>query len=58
MGSFVLPLGVAWELTRFLSRHRLSFEPAVTHRFPIEDAPGAYRLADMGRTGKVLLTWE
>jgi len=58
MGSFVLPLGMAWELVRFLLSHRLSFEPAVTHRFPIEEASEAYRLFATGKTGKVVFVWE
>ncbi|MBM4043967.1 MAG: zinc-binding dehydrogenase [Planctomycetes bacterium] len=58
MGSFVLPLGMAWELVEFLVNHQLSFEPAVTHRFRIEQAPEAYRLFETGKTGKVMFVWE
>jgi threonine dehydrogenase-like Zn-dependent dehydrogenase len=57
MGSFVLPLGMAWELARFMVSQHLSFEPAVTHRFPIDQAPEAYALADAGKGGKVLFVW-
>lgn len=58
MGTFVLPLWMAWELVHFLTRHQLSFAPAATHFFPIDKAPEAYRLADEGKTGKVVFTWE
>ena len=58
MGSFVLSLGLAWNLVDFTARYRLPFEKAVTHRFAIEDAPEAYRLFDAGRTGKVMFIWE
>jgi len=58
MGSFVLSLGLAWDLVKFTARHNLRFEDAVTHRFSIEDAPEAYRLADEGRTGKVVFVWD
>jgi propanol-preferring alcohol dehydrogenase len=58
MGSFVLPLGMAWELVRFLVEHGVSFEPAITHRFPIDQAAEAYRVADGGRSGKVIFAWE
>ena len=58
MGSFVLSLGIAWDLVNFTARHNLAFEDAVTHRFSIEDAQEAYRLADEGRTGKVVFVWE
>jgi threonine dehydrogenase-like Zn-dependent dehydrogenase len=30
----------------------------ITHRFPIEDAPQAFRIFDQGKTGKVILEWE
>ena len=58
MGSFVLPLGMAWDLVRFLDQQRLSFEPLVTHRFPLEDAPEAYQVADEAQSGKVIFTWD
>jgi propanol-preferring alcohol dehydrogenase len=58
MGSFVLPLWMAWELVAFLVKHQLSFEPAVTYRFPLEQAPEAYRVFDAGGTGKVVFVWE
>ena len=58
MGSFVLPLWMAWELVDFLEARKLSFEKAVTHRFPIEEAPEAYRVFDGGKTGKVIFEWD
>ena len=58
MGSFVLPLWMAWDMVKFMVDQHVSFEPAVTHRFPLEAAPEAYRLADKGRTGKVVFEWE
>lgn len=57
MGSFVLSLGLAWDLVDFTAQHNLPFEKTVTHRFSIEDAPEAYRLFDAGRTGKVMFVW-
>ncbi|MCC6446805.1 MAG: alcohol dehydrogenase catalytic domain-containing protein [Armatimonadetes bacterium] len=58
MGSFVISLGMAWEMVCFLAEQKISFDPIVTHRFPIEEAPAAYRLADTGRCGKALFVWE
>jgi threonine dehydrogenase-like Zn-dependent dehydrogenase len=58
MGTFVLPLWMAWELVQFLRRHQISFTPVATHFFPIEQAPEAYRLADEAKTGKVVFMWE
>jgi propanol-preferring alcohol dehydrogenase len=57
MGSFVSPIGMFWDLAAFLLRRRIPLESMVTHRFGIEDAPEAFRLADSGRTGKVIFEW-
>jgi len=58
MGSFVLTLGLAWDLVNFTARHNLPFEEAVTHKFSLEDASEAYKIADEGRSGKVVFVWE
>jgi threonine dehydrogenase-like Zn-dependent dehydrogenase len=44
-----------WDLARFLALSGCSFEPAVTHRLPLEEAVEGLRLADEGTTcGKVV----
>ena len=53
--SFVLPLWMSWELVRFLARQRLTFESAVTHRFPLEQAAEAYATFAAGTSGKVII---
>jgi len=58
MGSFVIPLGMSYELVQFLARRKLSFEPLVTHRFPFREGAEAYRVADASRAGKVLFVSE
>ncbi len=58
IGSVVFPLAWAWELVGLCNRAGLSFEPAVTHRFPLAQARAALRLADSGRCGKVLFVPE
>jgi propanol-preferring alcohol dehydrogenase len=58
IGSFVSPIDMYWELAAFLVRHQIPLEAMVTHRFSIEDAPEAFRLADTARTGKVVFEWE
>ena len=58
MGSFVLPIWMSWEMVNFLDAQKISFEGAVTHRFPIEEAPEAYRIFDEGKTGKVVFEWD
>ena len=55
IGSLVFPLSWSWDLARFLATSGLSFERAVTHRFALDAAPEALRLADEGRCGKVIL---
>jgi threonine dehydrogenase-like Zn-dependent dehydrogenase len=54
IGSVVFPLGWMWDLARFLATSGLTFEPAVTHRFPLDKAPEALKLADEGRCGKII----
>lgn len=55
LGSVVFPLGWSWDLARFLAASGTSFEPAVTHRFALDEAQEALRTADEGIGGKVLL---
>ena len=57
MGSFVLPLGMAWEMVACLEARSISFEPIVTHRFTIDRASEAYRTFDDGKSGKVVFEW-
>jgi len=57
-GSWVTSLGHMAELTERLSRWDLHPEKTVTHRFRLEDAAEAYRIADEGRSGKVTIFFE
>lgn len=54
IGSVVFPLGWSWDLARFLATSGLTFEPAVTHHLPLDEAPRALQLADEGRCGKII----
>jgi len=54
IGSVVFPLGWSWDFVRFLAASQMTFEPAVTHRFALDDAPLALETADAGRCGKVV----
>ena len=58
MGSVVFPLGWMWDLVRYCSEGKLTFEPAVTHRFKIDDGVEALRMADESRCGKVMFVWD
>ncbi len=53
--SFVLS---EWGEMLSLVRRGLPVESIVTHRFPIEQAEEAFRLADSRQCGKVLFVWE
>jgi threonine dehydrogenase-like Zn-dependent dehydrogenase len=55
LGSVVFPLGWMWDLARFAGISGLSFEPAVTHRLPLDDAVEGLQLADGAQAcGKVV----
>jgi propanol-preferring alcohol dehydrogenase len=58
MGSFVISLGMSYEMAQFLAAKKVSFDPLVTHRFPFGEGVEAYRVADESRTGKVLFVAE
>lgn len=58
MGSSVSPIGMYWELASFLIKHKIPLGALVTHRFGIEDASEAFRLANTSRTGKVIFEWN
>lgn len=57
MGSFVMPIHGYWDLIDFLIQHDINLESMVTHRFPLSKASEAFRLFDLGSTGKVILEW-
>jgi threonine dehydrogenase-like Zn-dependent dehydrogenase len=55
-GSWVTSLPHMAELAERLARWKLHPEVTVTHRFDLTDAAAAYRIADEGQSGKVVLT--
>jgi threonine dehydrogenase-like Zn-dependent dehydrogenase len=56
-GSWVTSLAHMAALAERLARWGLHPERTVTHRFALEDAAAAYRVADEGRSGKVVITF-
>jgi len=54
-GSWVTSIGHMEELVEKLVRWGLKPETTVTHRFSLEEAAEAYRVADEGQSGKVCL---
>ena len=57
-GSWVTSLRHMEELLEHLVRWELHPERIVTHRFPLEQADEAYRVADRGAAGKVCIVFE
>lgn len=54
LGSVVFPIGWLWDLASFLQQSGTTFEPAVTHRFSLDDSVEALSTADTTAGGKVL----
>jgi 2-desacetyl-2-hydroxyethyl bacteriochlorophyllide A dehydrogenase len=57
-GSWVTSLGHMSELTERLARWNIHPEKTVTHRFPLDQAAEAYRVADQGQSGKVVIVFD
>jgi threonine dehydrogenase-like Zn-dependent dehydrogenase len=55
-GSWVTSLPHMAELAERLARWNLHPEVTVTDRFELADAADAYRLADGGQSGKIVIT--
>ena len=56
-GSHVAPTTAYRPLVELVQSRQVSVERLVTHRYPLEEAPEALRLADTGTTGVVAFTW-
>jgi threonine dehydrogenase-like Zn-dependent dehydrogenase len=54
LGSVVFPMGWMWDMARHIAASGLTFEPAVTHRFALDDCSEALRVADQCEGGKVI----
>jgi len=57
-GSWVTSLGHMADLLERLSRWEMHPEKTVTHRFRLDQAAEAYRIADEGAGGKVAIVFE
>jgi len=57
-GSWVTSLAHMAELAERLSAWNLHPETTVTHRFSLDQAGEAYRVADQGQSGKVVITFD
>jgi len=57
-GTSIFPNVQYDEIWTFLRRHDLKPSRVITHRFPIDQGPEAYRLADTATAGKVSFTFD
>lgn len=57
-GSWVTSLGHMEDLVEKLVEWKLKPEVIVSHRFPLSDAAEAYRVADEGQSGKVVIVFD
>ena len=57
-GSWVTSLGHMEDLVEKLVEWKLRPEVTVTHRFPLEEAAEAYRIADEGQSGKACIVMD
>lgn len=60
MGSFVMPIHYYWDLVDFMLQYDLpaKYQQMITHRYPLEDAAEAFRVAESARAGKVVFEWD
>ena len=58
MGSVVFPIAWLKDFVRYCAQTGLTFEPAVTHHFRVDDGVEALRVADESRCGKVVFDWD
>lgn len=58
IGGWHFPLGEWQEMTRFVIDHNIPVTQTITHRFPLQDAPEAFRLFDQRVTEKAVFVWE
>jgi threonine dehydrogenase-like Zn-dependent dehydrogenase len=58
IGSWIFSRADLSKLLAFMDQHRVSFEPIVTDRFPLEKGEEAFSLFESRQTGKVVLIPE
>jgi propanol-preferring alcohol dehydrogenase len=56
--SNLYPQRMVPEIFDFVQQRAVPLASIITHRFPIEAAPEAFRLADTATTGKVVFAWD
>ncbi len=57
VGAWYFPIHEYDEIARFIVQHKLPLEQLVTHRFPIDQAPDAFRMFDQRETEKAVFVF-
>jgi threonine dehydrogenase-like Zn-dependent dehydrogenase len=56
--SNLYPQWMLPEIFDFVRRRQVPLDQIITDRYPLDEAPAAFRLADSATTGKVVFTWD
>jgi len=56
-GSWTMSTVGLAEVANYVVDHKVPLKKIITHRFPLEQAPEAYKVFEAGQTGKVVITW-
>jgi 2-desacetyl-2-hydroxyethyl bacteriochlorophyllide A dehydrogenase len=56
--SNLYPQRMLPEIISFVQRRQVPLDRIITHRFPLSEAPAAFRLADSATTGKIVFAWD
>jgi threonine dehydrogenase-like Zn-dependent dehydrogenase len=57
-GTSIYPDTLFPEICRFVRDHRLKLDAVVSHYFPLEQGPEAFRVADSATAGKVMFRFD
>ena len=57
-GSSIYPNAQFEEMTEFIKRHNVKLDTIVSHTFPLEEGPEAFRVAAEANSGKVVFGFE
>ncbi len=58
IGAWYFPLWEWEEIARFVVDHQVPVEKLITHRFPLAEAPEAFRMFDQRLTEKAVFVWN
>jgi threonine dehydrogenase-like Zn-dependent dehydrogenase len=58
IGAWYFPLSEFEEISQFIVSRRIPVEKMITHRFPLDKAPEAFRMFDERKTEKAIFVWD